>query len=153
MKNKTIILSTLCLGSLLAFASPLTFAADLKSQPGEMVKVLKDLQAKNYIIVKKIKFDDNKGDFKADVLNAEGKTIEITINPKTGQMVKPKDDITGWTAVQIAKKVADAGYKNIYEIDTEMFGHEYHVKVLDTKQEKVTIKVDVETGKITKISD
>lgn len=152
MKNKTVALSALCLGALLAFASPLTLAAELKSQPGQMFKVLKTLQSKGYIIVKNVKFDNEKGDFKANVLNAEGKTIEITVNPQTGQMVKPKEDITGWTAVQIAKKVEEAGYKNIYEIDTEMFGHEYHVKVLDAKNETVSIKVDVETGKITKIS-
>lgn len=152
MKNKTVALSALCLGALLAFASPLTMAADLKSQPGQMVKVLKTLQTKGYSIVKNVKFDNEKGDFKATVLNAEGKAIEVTVNPQSGQLIKPKEDTAGWTAAQIAKKVEEAGYKNIYEINTEMFGNEYHVKVLDTKNETVSIKVDFETGKITKIA-
>ncbi len=150
---KTITLVSLFLGAGLAFASPLALAGDMKSEPGQMVKVLNDLKSKGYMIVKKVEFDDSNGDFKADVVNAEGKNLEITVNPKTGKMVKPKDDITGWTAFEIAKKVQNAGYKNMYEINTEMLGHEYKVKALDEKGEKITIKVDVETGKITKVSD
>lgn len=151
MKNNTIV--SLCLGSLLAFTSPLLLAEDFKSQPGQMYKVLTNLKAKGYVIVKHIEFDDSNGEFKATVVNAEGKNLDLKINPKTGQMSKEKGDITGWTAIEIAKKVQDAGYKNIYDINTEMLGNEYKVKALDDKGEKVSLKVEVKTGNITKISD
>lgn len=150
---KTTTLTSLFLGAALAFTSPLVLAGNMKSEPGQMVKVLNDLKAKGYTIVKKVEFNDNNGDYKADVVNAEGKNLEITVNPKTGKMVKPKDDITGWTAFEIAKKVNNAGYKNIYEINTELLGHEYKIKALSEKGEKIIIKADVETGKITKISE
>ncbi len=151
MKSNTIV--SLCLGSLLAFTSPLLLAEDFKSQPGQMYKALTSLKAKGYVIVKHIEFDDSNGEFKATVVNAEGKNLDLKINAKTGQMSKDKGDITGWTAIEIAKKVQDAGYKNIYDINTELLGNEYKVKALDDKGDKVSLKVDVETGNIVKISD
>lgn len=151
MKNATMV--SLCLGSLLAFAATAAIADNAKSQPGQMYKALGDLKAKGYVIVKKIEFDNNNGEFKADVVNAEGKTINLYVNPKTGNMSKEQGAITGWTAMEVAKKVQDAGYNNIYEINTEIFGNEYAVKALDDKDQKVSLKVDVRTGNITKITD
>ncbi len=118
MKSNAIV--SLCLSSLLAFSSPALLAETFKSQPGQMYKVLTSLKAKGYVIVKHIEFDDSNGEFKAVVVNAEGKNLDLKINPKTGQMSKEKGDITGWTAIEIAKKVQDAGYKNIYDINTEI---------------------------------
>lgn len=150
---KKTVLTTLLLGTVFMFASPMVLAADMKSEPGQMVKVLSELKAKGYSIVKKIEFNDDNGNFKADVVNAAGKNIEISINPKTGKIDKPKDDVTGWNALEIAQKVQHAGYKNIYEINTELMGNEYKVKALDEKKEKIVIKVDIASGKITKVSD
>ena len=146
-------LTSLFIGTALVLASPFALAGDKKSEPGHMVKVLNDLKAKGYTIVKKVEFDDDNGEYKADVVNAAGKDLEIIVNPKTGKMVKPKEDITGWNALEIAKKVQDAGYKNIYEINTELMGDEYKVKALDEQGEKISIKVDIKSGKITKVSD
>ena len=148
MKSSTLI--SICLGSLLAFTSPLTLAEASKSQPGQMVKVLDDLKDKGYVIVKKIDFDNDKGMYKAKVVNAQGKNIEIQINAQSGEMVKPKDDIEGLTAIEIAKKVQDAGYSNIYEINTEMLGNHYDVKVLDDKGNKLSLKVDPKSGNVVK---
>ncbi len=148
MKNSTLV--SICLGSILAFTAPLTFAEDAKSQPGQMVKVLDDLKDKGYVIVKKIEFSKDKGTFKAKVVNAQGKNIEIQINPQTGEMIKPKDDMEGMTAIDIAKKVQDAGYKNIEEINTEILGNHYDVKVIDDKGSKLSLKVDAKSGNIAK---
>lgn len=150
---KTNSLMSLCLSVFLAFSAPLSFAEKMQTKPGEMFKVLTDLKSKGYIIVKKIEFDDSNGVFIAKVVNGEGKNLELQVNPQTGQMAKPKNDITGWTAMEIAKKVQDAGYNNIYEINTEIFGNEFKVKVLNDKGEKVSIKVDAKTGSITKIAE
>ncbi len=146
-------LASLFLGAAVVFASPLVLANAMKSEPGQMVKVLNDLKSKGYTIVKKIEFNEDNGDYKADVVNAAGKDLEISVNPKTGKMVKPKDDVTGWNALEIAQKVQHAGYKNIYEINTELMGNEYKVKALDEKGEKISIKVEIQSGKITKVSD
>jgi uncharacterized membrane protein YkoI len=147
---KTKLLVAITLGSLLAVSAPMTFAAKAQTQPGQMVKALEALKDKNYIIIKKIKFDNDKGVFIAKVVNAEGKNLEIHINPTTGDMGKPEGEITGWTAIEIAKKVQDAGINNIYEINTEIFGNKYDVKALDDQGKKVTVKVDVKSGEITK---
>ena len=151
MKTNTLI--TFSLISLLTVASPFAFAEAPQSMPGQMVKVLDDLQSKGYIIVKKIEFKQENGAYEAKVLNAEGKNINIQINPTTGEMTKPKDEIEGLTAVQIAKKLQTAGYNNIYEINTEIMGNKYTIKVLDENGKKQSLKVDVKTGDITKSSD
>ncbi len=141
------------LGTVLMFTSPFVLAATPKSQPGQMLKALVFLQSKGYIIVKKIEFQKDSGIYKANVVNAEGKSLEIKVNPETGEMQKPEEDITGWTAIQIAKKLEDAGYNNIYEINTQLLGHQYDVKVLDDSGQELNIKVDVESGNITKIAN
>lgn len=148
MKNSTLI--SLCLGSILAFTAPLTLAEEHKSQPGQMYKALTKLKDKGYVIIKKIEFDDDNGTYMATAVNAEGKNITLQVNPKTGTLAKEKGDITGLTAMEVAKKVQDQGYKNIYSINTEIFGDEFNVKALDDKGEKVSLKVDVKTGKVEK---
>lgn len=151
MKNSTVV--SLCFGSLLAFAAPLSLADSAQSQPGQMYKVLTELKAKGYVIVKKIEFDGSNGAFMANVVNAEGKNLKLQIDPQTGKIAKEKGDITGWTAMEAAKKVQDAGYTNIYEINTETFGNQFDVKALNDKGEKISLKVDVKSGNITKVSD
>jgi len=148
MKNATLI--SICLGSVLAFTAPLTLAEDAKSQPGQMVKVLDNLKEKGYIIIKKIGFDKEKGNYKAKVVNAQGKNIEIQINPESGEMIKPKGEMEGMTAIEIAKKVQDGGYTNIDEINTEILGDHYDVKIVDDKGNKLSLKVDAKSGNITK---
>ncbi len=149
MKSKTHIIFSLI--SLLSM--PLAFADAPQTMPGQMLKVLDSLHAKGFNIVKKIEFNQENGAFEANVLNAEGKTINIQINPITGEMTKPKGEIIGLTAIEIAKKLQTAGYSNIYEINTELFANKYVVKVLDENGKKQDLKVDVKTGEITKSSD
>ena len=151
MKNKALI--SIIIGSIFAFSAPLTFADAPQTQPGQMVKALDDLKSKGYVIVKKIEFDTTNGAFIAKVVNGEGKNIEIQINPQSGEMTKPKSDIEGFTAIEIAKKVQDAGYSNIYEISTELLSNTYEVKVLDDKGQKVSLKLDAKSGNITKVSE
>ncbi len=151
MKGKTLISVILC--STLAIAAPFVFADAPKTQPGEMLKVLNDLKSKGFTIVKKIEFNVENGAFEAKVVNAEGKNISIQINAQSGEMTKLVSDIEGLTALDIAKKVSDAGYSNIFEINTELFGNEYEVMAMDSKGQKIKLKVDVKSGKISKTSD
>ncbi|MBN9288370.1 MAG: hypothetical protein BGO43_09060 [Gammaproteobacteria bacterium 39-13] len=150
---KNIISASFLLGSFLIVLSPLSLAEGVKTQPGQMDKALSALQDKGYVIVKKIEFNSKNGTFMAKVVNAEGKNLNLQIDPQTGELSKEKGDITGWTAREIAKKVNDAGYDNIYEINTELFGNAYKVKALNDKGEKVSLKVDAKTGKIIKVSE
>jgi hypothetical protein len=145
--NHKLLLSAV-LTTLISFVSPLSVAADFQSQPGQMLKALNGLKDKGYLVVKEIKFNDDKGTFEATVANAEGKDLNITINPQTGEMTKPKGDIVGLTAREIAEKVEAAGYPNIYQINTEMLGNEYNVKVRDPQGKDLSLKVDVRTGSI-----
>jgi uncharacterized membrane protein YkoI len=115
-----------------------------------MVKALDDLKDKGYVIIKKIEFDNHKGTFKAKVLNAQGKNIDISINPQSGELTKPKNDVEGLSAIEIAKKVQDAGYSNIIEINTEILRNQYDVKILDEKGNKIDLKIDAKSGNVIK---
>ncbi|MBI2792852.1 MAG: PepSY domain-containing protein [Gammaproteobacteria bacterium] len=151
MNNKALI--SFVLGSFIAFNASATLADAPQTQPGQMIKALEDLKSKGYVIVKKIEFDTTNGAFVAKVVNGEGKNIEIQINPQSGEMTKPKNDIEGFTAIEIAKKAQDAGYNNIYEINTELLSNTYEVKALDDKGQKVSLKMDAKSGNITKVSE
>ncbi len=143
------ILTSIFIGSALAMASSLLFAAEQTG--GNMTKVLEDLKAKGYSIVKKIEFDKNDGLYNAKVANAEGKNLNIKINANTGEMTKPENAVEGLTALEIAKKVEGAGNGYIiYKIDTDMFGDKYEVNVLDANGKKLDLKVDAKTGAIIK---
>jgi hypothetical protein len=143
------LIAAICFGSLVAFSSNIVFADAQKSQPGQMIKVLEDLKSKGYVIVKKVELKDN-GVFDATVVNAVGKDLTVQINAQTGEMTKDKDDVEGWTALEIAKKAQAAGYDNLYEITTELMGDEYIVKALDAQGNKMKLKLDIKTGNITK---
>ncbi len=117
-------LLAVCMGAAM-LSAPMVMAKDeMTPDTMPMSKVLNGLQTKGFEVVKKIEFDD--GMYEAKILNALGKEIKLKMNAKTGEIEKPKDGLVWLTALEIAKKVENAGYHNISKIDTE--GKEYEVK-------------------------
>lgn len=146
MKNKLMITS--CLSAFITFTAPFALADAPQTQPGDMVKVLDDLKSSGYPIVKKIEFNTLNGAYNATVVNGEGRNLDIQINPQSGEMTRLKNDVEGLKASDVAKKVQEAGFANIYEMSIGMFGNKYYVKVINDKGQKITLTVDGKTGNI-----
>ncbi len=143
MKNTTLI--AICMGTLLTVGAPLSMAKDeMTSDMMPISKALTALKTKGYSVVKKIEFDD--GIYEAKALNALGKEIKVKINAKTGEIEKDKDNVAWLSALDVAKKVEDAGYRNISKIDAE--GKEYEVKALNKEGKETKLLINAQSGEI-----
>ncbi len=140
----------LFLSPLITFTTQSLLADAPTTQPGQMITVLEELKSKGFVIIKKIDFDVTNGTYAAKVLNAQGKNIDIQINPQTKEVTKPVNEVLGLSTLEVALKVKEAGFPNIYEVTTEYFGNQYIVKTIDNHGHKVTMNVDFKTGKILK---
>jgi hypothetical protein len=142
--NKSTMLA-ICLGTFMVIGSPLAMAKnEMTSDMMPMSKALDTLKTKGFEVVKKIEFDD--GMYEAKVLNSLGKEIKVKMNAKSGDIEKPKDGLVWITALEVAKKVEDAGYHNISKIDTE--GKEYEVKAINKDGKEAKLDVNAQTGEI-----
>lgn len=141
--NKTTLLAA-CVGAMVAFSAPLAIAKDDMTNMMPMSKALNGLKTKGFDVVKKIEFDD--GMYEAKIMNALGKEIKVKMNAKTGEIEKPKEGLVWLSALDVAKKVEDAGYHSISKIDTE--GKEYEVKALTKEGKEAKLKVNAQTGEI-----
>lgn len=148
MKKQALI--ALCLGSLLAFSSSIAVAKDdnIPDNAVKMSKALESLKTKGFNVVRKIEFDDDA--YTASVINAEGKEVKIYVNSQTGEVSPPKESNDSLSALEVAKKVEQAGYQKIYKIDTQWFRDRYEVKAYDRNGKKVELDVDAKSGKILK---
>ncbi len=146
MKKSAI--AIICVGSLLGLSAPHLLAKEMPADMMQMSKVLSDLKSKGYSIVKKVEFE--KGMYEIQAINGEGKSEKIKMNGKTGEIVKPKDNKEYMSALEIAKKVEEAGYHNIFKIETEWFGKKYEVKAYNKENKKVKLDVDAVSGKVMK---
>lgn len=135
--------------SALAFA-PVLLAADQKSENAmQTSKVLQTLKSKGFNIVSKIESKTD-GEYEVKVINGEGRSGKITFNAHTGKIEKAKENQPGLTALDVAKKVEEAGYVNISKIDTKWLEDKYNVTAFDKDGKKVDLEVDALSGKITK---
>lgn len=146
MKKQAII--ALSLGSILALSAPIAFAKEERALDNsiKMTKALENLRTKGFNIIRKIEFDDDT--YAASAINAEGKEVKIHIDSRTGEIAPHKESNELMSALDVAKKVEQAGYQNIYKIDTQWFRDKYEVKAFDRNGKKVDLDVDARTGKI-----
>ncbi len=140
--NKTTLLAA-CVGAMMAFGTPLMAKEDISNMM-PMSKALNGLKTKGFDVVKKIEFDD--GMYEAKIMTALGKEIKVKMNAKTGEIEKPKDGLVWLSALDVAKKVEDAGYHSISKIDTE--GKDYEVRALNKDGKQAKLKVNAQTGEI-----
>jgi hypothetical protein len=140
--QKTLV--ALSLGCLLSFTA---FADD--KVPADAIsfsKLLSSLHNAGYNVVLKVEFDD--GVYKANVIDPQGRQIKVSIEPTSGEVIKPKSETNQLSMMDAVKKVENAGYHNFYKITS---GHDkYEIKALDKDNKKVAIEVDTKTGKISK---
>jgi hypothetical protein len=157
--KKTILLSAIASCMMVWTASAI--AADATTTPATdttitpvvqqitpMSAVLRNLQASGYVAIKEVRLED--GFYKAEAINAQGKKIDVRIDPETGKIVEPKSTQPAVVIdiITAVNKVEAAGYHGIYKIEAE--DGKYDVKALDQNGKNVHLKVDAQTGKVTK---
>jgi hypothetical protein len=114
--------------------------------------VINQIEKKGYQDIRSVEFED--GIYKAEATNREGKEVKIYIDPltnkilsvKIGWKIKRKINTVHFSVLDILKKVEEAGYQNIYEV--ELDGNQYEIKAFDRSGRKSKLKVDINTGKI-----
>lgn len=142
--RKQVFTLTLCF--LFTIITPLALAdTAIPLNAAPLSSVLQNLSDKGFAAVRQIKYKD--GIYKAEVINSQGKEIDIRINAQTGVPSKlpAKNNLTMLDAV---KKVEAAGYSHLYKVEAE--NGKYEVKALDEKGNKVKLEVDAMTGKVSK---
>lgn len=157
--KKTILLSAIASGMMVWATSAI--AADATTTPATdttiapvvqqitpMSAVLRNLQASGYVAIKEVRLED--GFYKAEAINAQGKKIDVRIDPETGKIVEPKSTQPAVVIdiITAVNKVEAAGYHGIYKIEAE--DGKYDVKALDQNGKNVHLKVDAQSGKVTK---
>lgn len=141
--KKTFLLS---LGILVSGVTCTIFANDIPEKTIPMTNLIKSLENKGYTVVRDVKYDD--GVYKVDAINAQGKDVEAKVNPMTGVITQSKDGSMKLTTFNAAQEIENAGFKNIYSIESS--GDKYKVKAMDKDGKKISLTVDGESGKISK---
>lgn len=116
-----------------------------QSAPIAVSKVLQSLEAQGYVAVRDVELDN--GVYKADVISTDGAKQDIEVNAMSGAIKGHKNPPNHFSAIDIAKKVEDAGYQ-ITKMESD--GDTYKVKSLDRDGKKTSLKVNAMTGDITK---
>lgn len=112
-----------------------------------MSTVLQNLKMNGYDIVSKIELDN--AVYNIEAMTPQGKQLSITMNAHSGEITSPKENPAPHVSLADAvKKVEGAGYHDISMI--VFSGSKYTVKTLDPKNKKVKLKVDGNTGDISK---
>lgn len=139
-------LLTAGLTSAALFVAPLAMAEEttLPEDTVQMSKLIKNLQDAGYNVILKVEFDD--GQYRANVIDLQGKPMRLEIAPTTGEITKPKQETTSFTILEAAKKVEDAGYNKIYKISTQK--DKVEIKAFGKDNKKVTFDINTKTGEM-----
>jgi len=130
-------------------AAPATFATEKTNMPTDAVqmsKLLENLHAAGYNVILKVEFDN--GQYRANVIDLQGKPIRLEIAPTTGEILKPKTEGTVLSILEAAKKAEEAGYHNIYKISASR--DKVEIKAFNKDNKKVSLDINTKTGAISK---
>lgn len=136
----------LAIGFLLTTLTPLALAEDsvpLNAMP--LSHALQNLSDKGYAIVRQVEYKD--GIYKVEVINVQGKQVDVRINAQTGRPFKLPENNT-LTLLEAVKKVESSGYSHLYKVESE--DGKYEIKALDAKGNKIKLEVDAMNGKVSK---
>lgn len=111
----------------------------------QMGTVIKKLQAGGYKVIQEVEYDN--GNYKANVLDQNGRKLHLEVNAKSGDIVAPpKDKIPSMSMSDAVKKIEAAGYKNIYKIKLEE--NKFEAGAMNAEGKKVDLKLNAKTGEI-----
>ncbi len=95
--------------ALASAASGSALAQDTLTAP----QIRAQLQAQGFTDIHDIKFDD--GMWQADATSADGKRVELRLDPRTGT-VYPDSAVSQLSEADIRAKLSTAGYSNVHDV-------------------------------------
>lgn len=114
--------------------------------PGKVLteaEVRAKIEAEGYTNVHDVEFDD--GVWTADARSADGKRVDLSIDPRTGQ-VFPDHQVSKLGKADIEARLATAGYSDVH--DVEFDDGVWKADARDSSGRKVELRLDPEEGRI-----
>jgi hypothetical protein len=142
MKIVKILLCSISL-LLLCIASPLLASEAMNAEV--ISKVVKIVEKEGYVAVRKIKLKE--GIYLVEAFTTQGQRLKIKVDPKTYVILEPKTIKPRFTISELAQKIQDFGFTEIYSFETEDDG--YNVIASNKDRQKVKLFINAFTGKIT----
>ena len=125
----------------LAAASGMAFAQQADALTAPQVRA--QLEAQGYTKVEDLKFDD--GMWKADATSADGKRVDVRLDPRTGT-VYPDDAVSNLSEADVRAKLSAAGYIDVH--DVEFDDGLWKADARTAAGAKVELKLDPQTGDV-----
>lgn len=111
-----------------------------------IMNILTKLKEQGYPVIYKVEID--KGVISVKGLNLQGRDAKMKFDSQ-GNLIEPtgaKQPQPGISLIDAVRKALDAGYKNVFYIDTE--DEDYKIKAYGKDGKEVTVKVDSVNGNL-----
>jgi len=141
MKNhmkKTIALTALLSLSAVAYAQDAA-----PKEPLTEAQVRARLTEQGYTKINDVKFED--GVWKADAHSAEGSSVDVRLDAKTGR-VYPDKQVANLSEADVRARLSAAGYTNVHSVDFD--DGMWNAEADDPSGKDVQLKLDPATGKV-----
>lgn len=128
------------------FAAALTLAGTGIAQAQDALtapQVRAQLEAQGYTNVRDVKFDD--GMWEADATSADGKKVDLKLDPRTGT-VYPDKAVSQLSEADIRAQLSSAGYTGVR--DVKLDDGMWKAKGRTASGEKVEVRLDPVTGAV-----
>lgn len=128
------------------FAAALTLAGTGIAQAQDALtapQVRAQLEAQGYTNVRDVKFDD--GMWEADATSADGKKVDVKLDPRTGT-VYPDKAVSQLSEADIRAQLSSAGYTGVR--DVKLDDGMWKAKGRTASGEKVEVRLDPVTGAV-----
>ena len=106
-------------------------------------QVRAQLEAQGYTKVKDLEFED--GMWKADATSADGKDVDVRLDPRTGR-VYPGKAVSQLGEADVRAQLSAAGYSGVH--DVKLDDGLWEAKGRTAEGEKVKVRLDPATGEV-----
>lgn len=125
--------ATMLVAALPAMAQDALTAAEVRAK----------LEAQGYTKVNDLEFED--GVWTADARSADGNRVDLSIDPKTGE-VYPDAQVANLGEADVKAKLSAAGYGNVHDIKFD--DGVWKAEAEDAQGQDVELRLDPATGKV-----
>lgn len=125
--------ASLLLAGLPAMAQEAMTAAEVRAR----------LEAQGYTKINDVEFKD--GVWSADARSADGNRVDLSIDPKTGE-VYPDEQVANLGEADVEAKLSAAGYAKIHDVEFE--DGVWKAEAEDAQGKDVELRLDPATGKV-----
>lgn len=125
--------ATLLVAALPAMAQDALTAAEVRAK----------LEAQGYTNVNDVEFEE--GVWSADARSADGNRVDLSIDPKTGE-VYPDEQVATLGKADVEAKLTSAGYGNVHDIEFD--DGVWKAEAEDAQGKDVELRLDPNTGKV-----